>query len=105
MGGKESEGEDAKGGRSSPWPPKGVVGGRVWGQIWAGGPLKASSTAPLALLSPGPLCLRFPHPAASQPTTATAMATATLWNFQFSANVRVVTEAQRPWSDIMAEEL
>lgn len=29
---------------------------------------------------------------------------ATLWNFQFSANVWVVTEAQRPWSDIMAEE-
>lgn len=44
---------------------------------------------------------------ASQPTAATATTTAmaTLWNFQFSANVQVVTEVQKPWLDIMAEEL
>lgn len=71
--------------------------------------LKASVTVPS--LVPVPLSIGTPliqnsappflRPAASQPT----MATATLWNFQFSANVQVVTEAQRPWSDIMAEEL
>lgn len=49
----------------------------------------------------GPRTSEFLRPAASQPTVATA----TLWNFQFSANVRVATEAQGPWSDIMAEEL
>lgn len=69
------------------------VGPRVPVPLPLGPPL-AGSCAPLV---PAPHC--------TQPTTATAMATATLWNFQFSANVQVVTEAQRPWSDIMAEEL
>lgn len=79
-----------------------------WGQIRASrtpeaGALLSWSLEPLPLgaHSPSPGRAWSPRLAASQPTTATA----TLWNFQFSANVRVVTEAERPWSDIMAEEL
>lgn len=119
-GERESKGDDVEGGQPSGHPTgSGTPGlGLVrWetrlGVNGASRTPKASSAVPplvpvpLALvpLSLGPVRLQFPHPAASQPTTATAMATATLWNFQFSANVQVVTEAQRPWSDIMAEEL
>lgn len=96
---------------SSPWPPRGLRQPRAGlGADLAGdrsgpaGPWRPAHCLPCPA-SPCPsvpsLPAWSPHPAASQPTTAMA----TLWNFQFSANVWVVTEAQRPWSDIMAEEL
>lgn len=69
----------------------------------AGGRSAGPSAVPTQ--PPGPLLRPDLGPAPPSQPRRLGLATATLWNFQFSANVRVMTEAQRPWSDIMAEEL